>query len=225
MHQPTKCLNCQGPHSVTARICPEYSKVIEIHKPTIAKQLAHYILNKLSPYTQSDNAISTDVLRASTLEASNKEEFLASLFENCKQIILMNPSNETNNSQHYTNECDLNETYSTLPGLDAISTQDIYNRDDNTPIRVTNNCTPNDHSDETEQFQLPKDTPQNLQEITQTPPEITQTPPEITQSPPDNTHFIPQSFTPTPLSQTYQDCQYGLTYNGIQIIDKLWTTA
>ena len=38
------CLNCGQDHPCTARICPEYQRAIETHKPAIAKQLANLIL-------------------------------------------------------------------------------------------------------------------------------------------------------------------------------------
>ena len=196
---PPKCLNCEGEHSVTARICPEYTKVIEMHKPTIAKQLAHYILNTLGTHTQSDNTISTDILRTAILEASNKEEFLTSLFENCKQIVLMESNKDIDNSVQHSNECDMNVSHNTLPDPEDISTHDAHTEDDNSLHQYN-------HSNVTEQIQLQRDTPQNAQANTQIPSE--------------NSQVTPQSFTPTTFVQTYQDCQYGLTNCGIKAIDK-----
>ena len=193
INQP-KCLNCQGSHRVTARVCPEYTKVIEMHKPTIAKQLAHYYLHTFGTHTQSDTAISTDILRTAILEASNKEEFLTSLFENCKQIVQMDSNKEIDSSLHHSNECDLNVSYSILPGPDEILTHDIHTADENSLTQLN-------HSNDIEQIQLSRDTLQNAQVITQTPPGITQ--------------LIPQTFTPPPF-----DCQYGLTNSGIEAIDK-----
>ena len=115
-----QCLNCQGPHPATARVCPEYAKAVESQLPIIAKQLAHLNSNNTITHpdttnheeipTYTDNVIGTDILRSATLEATNKDEFLESLYQICNQTILSKHSNETINSDY----CDLNNTNSTL---------------------------------------------------------------------------------------------------------------
>ena len=79
------CINCGGKHPATARICPEYLRAIETHKPAIAKQLAHYVLthtdSDLNRITQTDSTIVTGLLRLSTLEATNEQEFVKYLFK------------------------------------------------------------------------------------------------------------------------------------------------
>ena len=84
------CPNCQGSHSATARICPEYTIAIEKCLPKIAAQLAHHLDKSPNPINNtnpSDNAIGTDILRAAALDSKNENEFLISLFKACNIFI------------------------------------------------------------------------------------------------------------------------------------------
>ena len=185
------CLNCQGPHPVTARICPFYINAMNYIKscfnPSHTLGAHTQSDNVIDTHTHSDKAIGTDILRAAALEASNKEEFLTSLFENCKQNIISTHSNEANSPVHYTNQCDLNETYSTLP-----EPVDIITKDD------------------TALHQAAHDLSQELNYIT-----------EISKIQlPKVTSYIPPTFLSTPHIQIFKDFQYALTNNGIEELNE-----
>ena len=56
------CLNCQGSHPATARICPEYTKAVQLQLPIIAKQLA-YLLGSTTSHTDAHTHIDTHIYR------------------------------------------------------------------------------------------------------------------------------------------------------------------
>ena len=87
--QTPKCLNCQGEHPATARICPIYIQAVESQKRIIAEQLAYLIL------TPPHSPTPSDMLRAAAHEATNEKEFLTSLF-GISQNALISESNHVN---------------------------------------------------------------------------------------------------------------------------------
>ena len=115
------CPNCQGNHSATARICPEYKITVEKLLPVNARQLA-YLLNNTANVTPSDNAICTDMLRAAALDSRTKEEFLDSLFKAC-QCFTADDGNGNTTSPVPVNSY-LDDSYSLIPLSDELKTED-----------------------------------------------------------------------------------------------------
>lgn len=127
------CPNCQGTHSATARICPEYNIAIEKCLPKIAAQLAHHLdksPNQNNNPNPSDNAIGTDILRAAALDSKNEHEFLLSLFKASKIFINSKTSLLTDNdyldefdNSHPIPENDINKDTSLDEVVEELNTE------------------------------------------------------------------------------------------------------
>ena len=150
------CLNCQGPHPATARICPEYTKAVETHLPIIAKQLAHLVVNT---HTPANNTTGTNILTAAIQEATNKEEFLITLYQACKETIKTPAYTQTNTSLLYNYYGDPNETHNTHSDPDPV---DIHINDD-TPLENAIDDLNQEiyHTSDIAQMHLPNATLQN----------------------------------------------------------------
>ena len=187
------CCNCGGSHIATARICPEYSTAVENLLPIIAAQLAHHLV-KTSPtenQTPSDNAIGTDILRAAALNSENQDDFLLSLFESCKIFANNNPS-----QPGYSDY--LEDSYGSLSALEPenIMTKDTTIED---ALEELNK----------EILLATKDTHGATASDSFPPNYICQYGSTITKYPTAFTKHIP----------SYDDCQYGLTNNGVETIE------
>ena len=194
------CLNCQGPHPATARICPEYTKAVEAHLPIIAKQLAHLIINT---HTSADKTTGTDVLTAAIQEATNKDEFLITLYQACKETIKKAAYTQTNTSLLYNYYGDPNETHITHSEPHPV---DIHANDD-TPHYTHSDPDPEPVDNHTNDDTLVYATNDHHEEIHHT-SEIAQ----INQ-PKDTLSLL------TYFINDYTDHQYTLTNNGVEQLD------
>ena len=126
------CINCHESHPATARICPAYLKALEEQKPLIARQLAYLILSNHTTTQNSENAI-IKAIKSATLESNTPLEFLALLFQTCKNI-LTEPSDiqQTSNLNESAiiSEPNLNESNNSQP-----DTMEILNEDESSPIK------------------------------------------------------------------------------------------
>ena len=110
-----RCINCEGSHPATARICPEYTKALEHQKTKIAEQLAHLILPLLYLCIFGPDFVNT--FKTAFLDSENPYDFLNLLFQSFKTIFKPDiPSHYSNSSFSTTdqneNNCitDPNET-------------------------------------------------------------------------------------------------------------------